>query len=303
MIEYLNLFLNNLLPIFLAAGAGYLLAKWLPINPRTLSSTIFYIFSPCLVFTLLTHTQLSVNDVFSMVVFTVLVIGGVGIITWLIGRSLRLQRDLLAGVLITSMFINAGNYGLPVNLFAFGEAAAAYAAVFFVTNVIMTNTVGVLIASLGKTGLKNALFNLFKLPAVYAVVLAIVFIQTGWQVPLPIERTVKILGDASIPAMLILLGVQFHAIRIKGKIVPLTMVSVMRLLTSPALALGLAALFGFSGAARQAAVLEAAMPTAVLNTALAIQFDTDPSFVAAAITTTTLLSPFTLTPLIAYLGG
>ena len=45
------------------------------------------------------------------------------------------------------------------------------------------------------------------------------------------------------------------------------------------------------------------MPAAVLNTVLATQFETEPAFVSAAVVVTTLLSIFTLTPLLAILGG
>ncbi len=303
MIEYFRLFLNNLLPIFLAAGAGYLLAKWLPINPRTLSSITFYIFSPCLVFTLFTHTTLTNNDIIKISLFVVACISSVGLLTWLIGRSLHLERGILSAVLITSMFMNAGNYGLPVTSFAFGDIALTYATLIFVANLVFTNTAGVVIISMGKTSFKKAINNLFKIPALYALILAIIFSSTNWSIPLPVERTTKILGDATIPTLMVLLGVQFHSIQLKGKIVPLMLASVMRLVASPVLALGLCALIGIQGPARQAAVVEAAMPAAVLNTVLATQFDTEPSFVSAVVAATTLLSAITLTPLLAYLGG
>ncbi|MCU0487868.1 MAG: AEC family transporter [Anaerolineales bacterium] len=303
MNDYLRLFSNNLLPIFLAAGAGYLLARWQPINPRTLSTITFYVFSPCLVFNLLTTTRLSNNDITRIVLFTVACISSTGLVAWLVGRALRLERGLLAAVVMTSMFVNAGNYGLPVVSFAFGETALAFASLVFVVNTVMVNTAGVVIASLGKTSLRNSLINLLKLPTFYAVLLAILILQTGWEIPVPLVRTAKTLGDASIPALMILLGVQFHSIQLKGKILPLSLASSVRLLVGPGLALGLSALFGLQGAARQAGVLEAAMPAAVLNTVLATQFDTEPSFVSAVVVVTTLFSIFTLTPLLAFLGG
>jgi predicted permease len=205
--------------------------------------------------------------------------------------------------LITSIFANAGNFGLPVTSFAFGETALAYATLFFVTNAVLTNTAGVVIISMGSTNFKKALSNLFKIPVLYALILAILVMSMGWRVPLPVDRTVKILGDASIPTLMVLIGVQFHSVKLKGKIIPLTLASVMRLLVSPTLALGLSAIFGLYGPARQAVVLEAAMPAAVLNTVLATQFDTEPTFVTEVVAVTTILSAFTLTPLLAYLGG
>jgi len=77
----------------------------------------------------------------------------------------------------------------------------------------------------------------------------------------------------------------------------------MRLLVSPLLALALGLIIGLSGPVRQAATLEAAMPTAVLTTVLATEYNARPTFVTAAVFVTTLLSPLTITPLLAYLGA
>jgi predicted permease len=49
--------------------------------------------------------------------------------------------------------------------------------------------------------------------------------------------------------------------------------------------------------------MEAAMPTAVLTTVIALEFDVEPDFVTGVVLATTLLSPLTVTPLIAALGG
>jgi predicted permease len=75
----------------------------------------------------------------------------------------------------------------------------------------------------------------------------------------------------------------------------------LSLLGAPAVAFALTALLGLSGAARQAGVVLASMPVAVVTTILAVEFDTAPAFVTNAVFISTLLSPLTLTPLIAYL--
>ena len=56
-----------------------------------------------------------------------------------------------------------------------------------------------------------------------------------------------------------------------------------------------------SGAARQAVVVLSSMPVAVATTILALEFDASPDFVTSAVFLSTILSPITLTPLIAYL--
>jgi len=299
----LILFVNNLLPIFLAAGAGYLLSKRLPLDPRTFSRITFYIFSPCLVFTLLTHSKLNNSDILQMMLFAGLTMTLVGLITLVIGRFARLERSMLCALLLTSIFMNAGNFGLPVLLFAFNDTVLSFGSLYFVTNLLLTYTAGIVIASMGKASFSQAARNVLTIPTIYALILAMIILSTGWQLPIFLERTAQLLGDASIPSMLVLLGLQFQRIQWSGRGFPLMLASSMRLLAAPAIALLLARIMNLQGAARQAGVLESAMPTAVLTTVLATEYDVEPSFVTAVVIVTTLLSPLVLTPLLAYLGG
>ena len=75
----------------------------------------------------------------------------------------------------------------------------------------------------------------------------------------------------------------------------------LSLVVAPLVALALASLLGLSGPTRQAGVALASMPVAVITTILALEFDVAPAFVTNAVFVSTLLSPLTLTPLIAYL--
>ena len=303
MSELFALFFNNLFPILLVAFIGFALAKWLKINPRPLSQVIFYVFSPILVFKLISHSQLSNRDILQTLIIALLLMTVIGVLTWLIGGILRIDRKMLAAVMITSMFMNAGNYGLPLTSFAFGQAALAFASVFFVINAMFTNTVGIVIASSGSMSVFNAIKGLIKFPAIYALALGILFLQFKWQLPSGLDRTVTLLSDAAIPCMLVLLGMQLVNIRLDGHVVPLILTSSMRLLIAPLIAFGLTRLFGMTGPSYQAVVLEAAMPVAVLTTILATEFDAEPTFVTTAVLVTTLISPFTLTPLLAFLGA
>jgi malate permease and related proteins len=301
--ELLSQFLNNLLPIFLIAASGYLISKWLGVNPRSISQITFNIFSPCLVFVLITNNKLGNAQILEMMVYAAILIVGVGAITWLIGRAMRLERRLLIAVVIAAMFMNAGNFGLPLNLFAFGEFALAHASLFFVMSGIMTYSVGVVIASMGSNSLKKSLVGLYKIPAIYGVGFAFVFIQLDWSLPTPIDRSVTLLADAAIPSMLMMLGMQLQKAQWNGYLRALALAGTMRLLIAPLLAIGISLLFGMQGPARQAFVLESAMPTAVLTTILATEYDIEPAFITTAVLTTTLISPVTLTPLLVYLSG
>ena len=73
------------------------------------------------------------------------------------------------------------------------------------------------------------------------------------------------------------------------------------LLVSPAIAWVAAHALGLSGPALQAGMIQASMPTAVVTTVIALEFDVEPAFVTSVVIASTLVSPFTLTMIIAAL--
>ncbi len=293
---------NSLLPVLIAAGASYPVGKWLHVDPRPFSQVIFYVFSPCLIFTLLTDNKLAGADVARVTILSVTVSILVGLIAWAIGRVMKLERRLSMAVLLASVFMNAGNLGLPLTQFAFGESALAFAALSFVVNVILSYTVGVVLASMGATSLWKSMGRLFKLPAFYALILAVVFNTFGWSLPVPLDRAVRLLSNAAIPCMLVLLGLQIQRASLKENQGSLVLAGGVRLLVSPLLALGVGLLLGLKGPAYQASVIEAGMPTAVLTTVLSTEFELLPTFVTSAVFISTLLSPLTISPLVAILS-
>jgi len=102
--------------------------------------------------------------------------------------------------------------------------------------------------------------------------------------------------------MLVLLGLELQRAEWTRNLRALGISTVLRLLVGPFVGMGLSSLFGLNASARQAGITEAAMPSAVLTTVLASEYDLDSSLVTAIVFTTTLLSPLTLTPLLLYLG-
>jgi hypothetical protein len=82
---------------------------------------------------------------------------------------------------------------------------------------------------------------------------------------------------------------------------PVATAIVVSLILTPLAAIGWAHLVGLRGPALQAGVLQSSMPTAVMTTILALEFDAKPEFVTSVVCIATLLSPLTVTVLIAYL--
>jgi hypothetical protein len=299
--DLFSTFADNLLPILLISGAGFLLGKLLTIDSRSLGRIVFYIFSPILVFDLLLKTRLNSADILKTMGFTIILCTIIGCLALLSGKLFGFERPVLMAIVLTAAFGNTGNYGLPLVSFAFGQDALAFATLYFVTTSILFNTFGVLIASLGHMNIKEALLGLFKVPTVYAVALAALLNRFQITLPTSISRTVDLASNGSIPAMIILLGLELSRMQWSHSLRALQLSAGLRLLAGPLIGFLLAMAFGLQGAARQGNIVEASMPAAVTTTVLATEYGLDTSLVTAIVFTGTILSPLTLTPLLVFL--
>ena len=295
----LSIFANDVLPIFIVAAVGFAMARVFKGDVRTVSRITFNALSPCLVFHLIVTSSLDAGDFGRMTALTFIVIAAVGLLARLLTAPLGLDRPTVSAFLIVVMFSNSGNYGLPVVLFAFGKEALAHAAVYFVANAIATYSLGVLIASAGRKSLARAAAGIIKVPAVWGAVAAVVVLGLGIQVPTPLMRPVELLAGAALPVMILVLGMQLERTGRPDRPGLVLLAAALTLVVTPLVAVGASEVLGLTGAARQAAIVQSGMPSAVLTTILALEFDVAPSFVTACVTISTLASPLTVTLLIA----
>jgi len=298
-----QIFAANLFPILLVAGIGFLLQRKLNIHPRPISRIVFNALTPTLIFKLLIDTDIQAGEMGRMVILAILTTVCIGLLAWILGLLLRLPAITASAFILTVIGMNAGNFGLSVNYFAFGEEALSWASIFFVTNSLLINSAGVYIVTVGKLSPMDALKGLLKVPAVYTIPLAFIVRAINVEIPLGIWRPIELLSSAAIPCMLLVLGMQIGNNGFPKRLGLISLSSGLRLLVSPAIAYLFAHALGLSGAAFQAGITEAAVPTAVLTSIIALEFDVDPAFVTGAILISTLLSPITITPLLALLGA
>jgi predicted permease len=295
------IFASDILPIFVLAAIGFLLARYSAVDARPLSRVTFNALSPCLVFHLLVTSTISGVEFGRMALFCVMVMGSVGLLARLAAATLRLDRPMTIAMMLVVMFSNGGNYGLPVAMLAFGSQALAFASVYFVCSSVLTYTAGVFLAASGRRSVVQALRGVTRVPTIYAVAAA--GLVTWLRMPLPeaVLRPVALLSDAALPLMILVLGMQLERATRPERVSVVATAVALSLFVTPVLGWGFARLLGFEGAAFQAAVIQASMPAAVVTTILALQYEVAPSFVTSVVVISTLLSPFTLTWIIALL--
>jgi predicted permease len=299
----LSVFATNILPVFLVAAVGFLLARYTRAEAGGLAKAALYGLAPCLLFDLLVTSTVRGADLGKMALLCLIVTGTMGVVSRGVAAALRLERPARMAFMLVTMFSNGGNYGLPVTLFAFGREALTFATIYFVTSSVLTYTVGVSLAASGRRTIRDALHGVARVPAVYAVLAAGLVLSFDVRVPDPITVSTRLLGDAALPVMILVLGMQLARAQRPERPMVVAAAAALSLLVAPAIAFGAVRVLGLAGPALQAGVIQASMPTAVVTTVLALEFDAEPTFVTSVVIFATLASPFTLTLLIAYLQG
>ncbi len=298
--------LTVIFPVFLIAGVAALAQRWLALDLRTLSRTAFDLTVPALILDVLWQPDLDVSAFGPIALATLLV----SLVLWLLfegaARLLHFEPSLRVTFVVAVLLTNAGAYGLPVIGFAFEAPGLVPATAYLITfNVMMLSVASLYLSSLGETSLGQAVRHLFSQPFVYAALIGGLTRLVGLSIPETLTRAVGLLGQAARPLLLIVLGLQLRRsleVGWKARYFPaLGLLCLGRFLVAPLLAGWFGALLGLSGVNYAVFVIDNALPTAILTTVLATEFDADAAFATWGVIVTTLVSLLTVTVWINYL--
>ena len=285
--------LSIIAPVFVCAVIGYTWARsGRPFETEMVTNLITTFGVPTLVYVTLVKVEIDLAQLGEMAIATVLFLGisGAGA-----ALALRAFGQPIRSFLPALIFPNTGNMGLPLALFAFGEAGLALGVAYFTVCIIFQFTLGVAVST-GSMNLKN----LLRVPTLYATGLAIVMLLTETETPEWIMNTVELLGGMTIPIMLIALGVSLAKLsvhRIKTSMV----ISLGRLGGGFVVAYGIGTALGFEGIALSVLIMQSTMPVAVFNYLFAQRYNTHPEEVAGSVVISTVLSFATMPALLWFL--
>lgn len=298
MLELIQIFIDNIAPILIVAGTGYLAGRRLNMDARFLGQLIFNVFSPALAFYLLYTSEIQPGEMVTLFIATISFQSLMALLAFVVMRLQHADRADRAVIMISSFCLNAGNYGLSLVSFAYGSDVLARAVIVFVSNLVLNYTLGVFVASSGHHTLRQSMLGILRVPTVYAIPAALLLRTITPDLPLVLMRPISLLSDAAIPCMLILLGLQLSQSARPGKFRLLTSGVVLKMLIAPFIGVGLALLLNLDAFARVAFITQVSMPTAVVTLILASEYKLDRDFSLNLILITTLLSPVTLSVLI-----
>lgn len=312
MVAPVSVFTTAILPIVAVGGVGYLLGSVRDVGTDALNTVVVYVLAPALILHSLATTALAGATLVRITAAVVLFHAVAILVAEAAGRAVGASRTALAALILVTAFPNTGNYGIPVANFAFGETGRATAVVALSVQAVLVYTVGVYIAGRGSAGgVVAGIRRVFSVPLVYAVVAALL---ARWLDLVPpadstAMSTLQLVGDSSIPVMLLLVGIQLARTDVGSTLSAVGGAVGLKMVVAPVLGVGVALVVGFSDpAVARTFVLETAMPSAVTPVILVGEFAEGEvagvpvaEFVSTAIFATTLVSVVTLTAVIAIL--
>ncbi len=293
-----------IVPVFSLVALGYLAGPRLELQARTLSRLSFTILAPAFTFDVMYTATIQAGMALRMTGYIIVVHVVCALVAFVVAKPiLRRSPDMVAAYVLIAIFGNVGNFGLPIVVFALGEAALSAATIYYLAIMVIAFVVGVAAANWNQGSRLAAVLAVLKTPALIVLVPAILL--NWWQLELPpvIGRPVSLLSDALIPTMLLMLGVQLSEVGMPRFSLDMALAGLLRLVVSPLLAVILALPFGVGGLEREAGILQSGMPAAVLTAIIASENDLLPGFVTATILFTTLASIITLTLLVGVVSG
>ncbi len=280
--QILSILIDVVVPVFLVAAVGYAWAKRdKPFDPTFVSLMVTVVGTPCLVIDSISKSNLQPSALGTMALAAVLchfAALGVGYVV------LKILRQPMNVYLPSMTFANTGNMGLPLTLFAFGEAGLALSIGYFTLASLLNFGLGQAIAS------KNfSPMAILKMPLVWAILLAMVLVTTGLHLPRTIERAMGILGGLTVPLMLVSLGFSLARLKI-ASLKRGVILSLVRLLGGFAIGWAVGWALGLEGLALGVVVTQSSMPSAVYNYMFAARFGNAEEEVAGMVILSTLLS-------------
>lgn len=276
-------------PVFASIAVGYAFAYYKTISLEPLIELLLYITIPALVIYSLSTNSVDTNDLFSLSLAATLVVFGSGLLSYIyLKLSGNFERK---GFYLTTMFMNSGNIPFPLALLAFGSAGLTKALIYYMAISLLFYSVGIFIVK-GRSGATE----IFKLPLIYSAIIGFYLSLTGTQVPESITTTLKLLGDATIPLMLLSLGYQLKTSKL-SHLNQSFMASLIRIAGGFLLGLLVVELLDIQGISRAIVILSSSMPSAVINFVISYKYNIDKELVASTVALSTLLNIIT-TPLI-----
>ncbi|ANJ09170.1 AEC family transporter [Streptomyces parvulus] len=296
--------------IAVVIAVGYVLGLRGHLGPQgreVLTRLAFHVASPALLFTTLATADLSVvfsSRLLVTALSTVAVAGvfvAVGVVRrWGVGRT-------TIGALCSG-YVNSGNLGIPIAVYVLGDASLVAPVLLF--QLVLVTPVAVTILDLSGGGAKGPLWRRLLTPLRNPIALGslagVAVAATGLRVPAPVMDPLTLIGNMSVPAVLLAFGISLcgSTMPMRGADrEPVLLAVALKAFGQPAVAWALASgVFGLRGAQLLDVVVTSALPAAQNLYTYASTYEVGERLARDAILVSTVVSVPVLVGVAAVLG-
>lgn len=305
----------SLTPVFLLIGLGYLAGRlqWIrDAAVRDLSNLVFLVLIPALLFRTMSAVRVEALDLRPVLAYfpaTLLLLAAS--IAW---RGVN-RRSVVLG--LAGTFSNMVMIGITLVELAYGKAALVTLITLVSVHALILLSAGSIVlegvvarearedggpaphlwSTLGSV-IKGTLIHPIPLP----IICGLAFAQTGWALPVVIDRPLQLLGSAFGPIALVLVGVSLAATPLTGHWRAALQVVLMKNLLMP-LVIGLSAwAVGIDGLALTVIAVAAALPVGANVFLFAQRYQTAQEVTTASMGLSTVAALFTLSLVMAVMA-
>lgn len=305
-------------PVFALIGIGYALGRSPllagPAGVRALTNFVFYAAIPALLFRLFGRGLPEGGIEWSIVIGYFAATLSLFVMTMIIGKLVFRNPNVELGLAgMTASFSNTVLMGIPLIYTAFGEAGMLPLLMIVTFHPMILIPLATIITETMRGDasqrrspfviILNSVKSLAVHPVILGMVAGIAFGQTGWELPVVLDRLIDMLSKAATPAALCALGASLTQFSIAGDIRESITLVMMKLLMLPFLVWVFTAhVFENDPLWVTVATINAAMPAGVNAFLLAQFYGTYTQRSASAILIGTGLSVVTVTALFAIMG-
>ena len=275
--------LQTIAPAFVIIGLGYCCSRYIKSNNEALIKITMGILVPAFAWEHLYRMKLEISGLTDVLISAIIIMLVPGLIAWIVFRVMRISRR---GVYLPIMFMNSVNLPFPILAAAYGEGAIPFALIFYLTAFLGIFTLGLIIVSGGQ---EKGYFKIFREPVVYVVLIALLLNVGKFEVPEFINGSAHMLAQATIPMVLLALGIQLAQVKVTELKLSLIAVAI-RFVGGALTGIFCVWLFQLEGLAYKVVILESVMPCAVITSLVAEKYRAQPEIVASTILISTILS-------------
>jgi len=182
-------------PVFAVVLTGFIYARKFAPDMAAANKLNIDLFIPALIFDVLSSKNFNLAEYQALAVGGIAVILGAVIVAWPVARLLGYQSKTF---LPPMMFNNSGNLGLPLMVLAFGDKALPAAVVLFIIENTLHFSVGMKMLNS-----HSSLLGLFRVPMLVATLVGLIFSLSGIHLPDLLATPIGMLGQISIPLLLL----------------------------------------------------------------------------------------------------